>query len=181
MKGIRLRRPSPALVIAILALFVALCGAGYAAVSLPPEAVKSRHIAPRAIEAAHISNDAVGKRAIASGAVGSQEIRNGSLRASDFGAGALPASTATVHTGQQTIAPDQSAIVTASCPDGQRATGGGWFVPVAAGLVISGSYPSADANGRPAEDGSSATGWSVVVRNGPNFGGQFVTYAVCTP
>jgi hypothetical protein len=178
MKGTRLRRPSPALVIAILALFIALCGASYAAMSLAPGAVKSRHIAMRAIKAAHISTGAVGKRAIASGAIGTHEVRNHSLRARDFQASALPASTTTVHSDRTNIAPNQGAIVTASCPDGQHATGGGWLVPVVAGLLIQASYPS-DANGQPLEDGSTPTGWAVIVRNGPNFEGNFVTYAVC--
>jgi hypothetical protein len=180
MNCIRLRRPSSALVIAILALVIALGGTSYAAVSLGPGAVKTRNIAPGAVKAADIATGAVGKRAIATGGVSSQEVRDGSLRARDFGENALPASAITVHSAQTNIVPYQSAVVTASCPDGQRATGGGWFVPVVGSLQIQASYPSANANGDPSQDGSIATGWAVVVRNGPNFDGSFVTYAVCS-
>jgi hypothetical protein len=40
----KLRKPSPAMVVACIALFVALSGAGYAAFSLPDNSVRSRHI-----------------------------------------------------------------------------------------------------------------------------------------
>src|SRR5262245_9657944 len=40
----KLRKPSPAMVVACIALFVALSGAGYAAFQLPDDSVKSRHI-----------------------------------------------------------------------------------------------------------------------------------------
>jgi hypothetical protein len=65
------RRPSPATVIAVLALFVALGGTSYAAVKLP--------------------KNSVGKKQIRTGAVASSEVRNGSLLAQDFRAGQLPA------------------------------------------------------------------------------------------
>jgi hypothetical protein len=40
----KIRKPSPAMVVACIALFVALSGAGYAAFHLPDDSVKSRHI-----------------------------------------------------------------------------------------------------------------------------------------
>jgi hypothetical protein len=40
----KLRKPSPAMIVACIALFVALSGAGYAAFSLPDNSVRSRHI-----------------------------------------------------------------------------------------------------------------------------------------
>jgi hypothetical protein len=40
----KIRKPSPAMVVACIALFVALSGAGYAAFHLPDNSVKSRHI-----------------------------------------------------------------------------------------------------------------------------------------
>jgi hypothetical protein len=181
MQGIHLRRPSPALVIAILALFIALGSASYAAVTLGRGAVKTRNIAPGAIKAAQIATGAVGKRAIATGAVGSDEVRNGSLRAADFRSGALPASTATVHSKRITLGAGQNAAVTAPCPAGQSATGGGWLWLITAGLVVQASFPS-DASGKAVSDGSSATTWTVVVRNGSNQGSlPFSTYAVCAP
>jgi hypothetical protein len=66
----RVRRPSPATVISLIALFVALGGTGYAATQLPRNSVKAKQIAP--------------------GAVRSSEVKDGTLRLNDFKAGELP-------------------------------------------------------------------------------------------
>jgi hypothetical protein len=66
----RVRRPSPATVISLIALFVALGGTGYAATQLPRNSVKARQIAP--------------------GAVRSSEVKDGTLLRKDFKAGELP-------------------------------------------------------------------------------------------
>jgi hypothetical protein len=66
----RFRRPSPTTAIALLALFVALGGTGYAALALP--------------------GNSVGTKQLKNNAVTGAKVRNGSLDASDFG-GTLPA------------------------------------------------------------------------------------------
>ena len=66
-----LRTPSPALVIACLALAISLSGVGYAAAVLP--------------------RDSVGTAQLANGAVDASKIRNGSLLARDFDRALLPA------------------------------------------------------------------------------------------
>jgi hypothetical protein len=71
MKHLHLRRPSPAMGVALLALFVALGGTGYAAVKL--------------------GKNTVGSKQIKSGAVRSAEVKNRSLLKKDFKAGQLPA------------------------------------------------------------------------------------------
>jgi hypothetical protein len=68
-------------VVATLALFVALGGASYAALNLPRNSVRSRHIARGAVK----------RSDIASGAVDSSKVADGKLLASDFAAGQLPA------------------------------------------------------------------------------------------
>ena len=45
MRGIRLHRPSPAMAVALIALFVALGGSGYAAVKINGKNIASRSIA----------------------------------------------------------------------------------------------------------------------------------------
>jgi hypothetical protein len=65
------RRPSPALVVAIAALVVALAGTGYAALKLP--------------------KNSVGSKQIRKNAVTSKKVKNRTLLASDFKAGQLPA------------------------------------------------------------------------------------------
>ncbi len=68
-------------VVATLALFIALGGSSYAALTLPKNSVKARQIA----------KNAVGASEIKARAVGSSEVRNGSLLAGDFATGELPA------------------------------------------------------------------------------------------
>ena len=70
LQGLRSRITS-AHVIALIALFVAIGGTGYAAVKLP--------------------RNSVGSKQIKTGGVRSSEVRNGSLRARDFRDGDLPA------------------------------------------------------------------------------------------
>jgi hypothetical protein len=67
----RLRRPSPAMIVALVALVVALGGTGYAAFKLP--------------------KGSVGSKQIKKNAVNSSKVRDGSLLAGDFKAGQLPA------------------------------------------------------------------------------------------
>ena len=64
------RKPSPAMVIACMALFVALGGASYAAISIP--------------------NNSVGTAQLKANAVISSKVKNHSLKAVDFAQGQLP-------------------------------------------------------------------------------------------
>jgi hypothetical protein len=76
------RRPSPATLIAMLALFVALAESSFV------EPVRSA--ATRLVGGMQIKSNAVGGRHMRDNAVGTAEVRNGSLRAQDFDAGQLP-------------------------------------------------------------------------------------------
>lgn len=67
-------RPSPAMVVAVVALFVALGGSGYAAVKLNGKDITNRSIAGKKLK----RNTVTGR-----------EVRKGSLRASDFKKGQL--------------------------------------------------------------------------------------------
>ena len=77
----RLRKPSPAMLVALLALFVALGGSSYAAVVLSKNSVRSKHIAKGAVKRSEIARSAVN----------SAKVADGSLLATDFNAGQLPA------------------------------------------------------------------------------------------
>jgi hypothetical protein len=70
MSSFHRRRPSPAMIVALIALFVALGGTGYAAVRVPP--------------------NSVGSTQLKSNAVRSSKVKNRSLLAKDFKAGQLP-------------------------------------------------------------------------------------------
>jgi hypothetical protein len=71
MNRFRLQRPSPAMVVALVALFVAMGGVGYAAINLP--------------------KNSVGSTQIKANAVNSSKVANHSLLAGDFKTGQLPA------------------------------------------------------------------------------------------
>jgi hypothetical protein len=76
--------PSPAFVLAAIALFVALGGSSYAAISLGANSVKSRHIAKGQVKASDVAKNAVK----------STKVADGSLVAADFKAGELAAASA---------------------------------------------------------------------------------------
>ena len=82
MKSMRLRvrRPSPALVVAMAALFVALSGTAYAAVELPRNSVGTAQLRSGAVTTTKLHN----------GAVTSNKVLLHSLLAKDFRAGQLP-------------------------------------------------------------------------------------------
>ena len=63
-------RPSPAMIVACIALAVALGGSAYAALKLP--------------------KNSVGSKQIKKNAVNSAKVKNGSLKVADFGAGQIP-------------------------------------------------------------------------------------------
>jgi hypothetical protein len=80
MARLKLQLPSPALAIALLALFVALGGTGYAALALPKNSVGSNQIRKGAVK----------NPKIASNAVTGAKVKPRSLNPSDFRAGSLP-------------------------------------------------------------------------------------------
>jgi hypothetical protein len=100
MRTTRFGRPSPAMVLAFVALLVALGGTSYAAIQLPA--------------------NSVGAKQMKKNAVNSAKVKNGSLKAADFATGQLPATHVTVREG--TPAMNRA---NAGCQPGERAVGGG--------------------------------------------------------
>jgi hypothetical protein len=88
------KMPSPAMAVALLALFVSLGGVGYAASRIGTKQIKNG-----AVTNAKIKNGAVGNHKIANGAVGNRKLadnsistgklQNGSVTASKLGTGVL--------------------------------------------------------------------------------------------
>src|SRR5829696_5640652 len=74
-------RPSPAMLVALLALFVALGGSSYAVITLSKNSVASKHI----------KNGQVKGKDIGKNAVTSRKVKDFSLLAQDFKADQLPA------------------------------------------------------------------------------------------
>jgi hypothetical protein len=74
MKTSRINRPSPALVIATAALFVALGGTGFAAFALPKNSVGTKQLKNGAVTAKKLHSASVGTNQIANGAVTGPKI-----------------------------------------------------------------------------------------------------------
>ena len=80
---LKLRAPSPAMGVALFALFVALSGVGVAATNLT--------LPKNSVGTSQIKNDSVTAAKIAHNSISSVLVKNGSLMASDFAAGQIPA------------------------------------------------------------------------------------------
>lgn len=101
MSSILRHRPSPAMVVACIALLVALGGTSVAAVqALGPNTVGTAQLQANAVTAAKIKNgqvtnaklagNAVSNAKLANNSVTGAKVQNGSLSRADFAAGSLP-------------------------------------------------------------------------------------------
>jgi len=77
-------RPSYANVMATIAVFIALGGGAYAALSLPAGSVTSKQIAKNAVRAKQIKKRAVRKKELARNAVRSRKIKDGRVKSFDL-------------------------------------------------------------------------------------------------
>jgi hypothetical protein len=71
-------------VMATLALFVALGGASYAAIKLPPNSVTKKQITADAVRSSELAADSVDSSHITDGGVGGDDIANGSVGPDDL-------------------------------------------------------------------------------------------------
>ena len=151
-----LRRPSPALVVACVALGIALGGTSYATVLQVPR---------NSVGTAELRNNAVTNRKLARNAVTSAKVRNGSLVRADFARGVLlrgpagatgpagpagpagPPGLSGLERVEVTTAANSTALKTAGmpCPAGKRLLGGGARLNNApAAVAIQASFPDND-------------------------------------
>lgn len=72
----RCRRPSPSLVISVLALFVALSGS---ALALSRGEVKSKHIAKNAVRSKHVHKNAVKAKHVRNGVIRTAKLADGAV------------------------------------------------------------------------------------------------------
>lgn len=135
MRSFLNRRPSPAMVVSLIALFCSLGGVSYG-------------VATGSIDSREIKNNTVRSKDIRNNTVRSRDVRNRSLLARDFKPGQLPAGPrgATGAQGapgvsglERVIAESDTdsispKVVGAECPAGKRAIGSG-------GLISGGTRP----------------------------------------
>jgi hypothetical protein len=177
-----LRKPSPAMIIACVALFLATTGTGVAVISaLPKGSVGAKQLKKNAVISSKIKNNAVVSSKIKNNAVVSSKIKDGSLQAADFASGVLPAAAAAKNVVKRTAKGDFGTVfskATASCNSGELATGGGadWDASTSDGWpVVAYSVPN------PYNATATPTGWSVEVDNMAGSGGvQAIAWVLCT-
>jgi hypothetical protein len=179
-------------VIACVALFVALGGASYAAVTLPANSVGAKQLQKKAVSASKIKRNAVT----------SGKVKDGSLHAGDFKSGELPAGPrgpqglpgAPGATGLQgppgpvklvyrkgtssNIAAGATGGFAVSCPAStSNVVGGGFDVsPVTENVRLITSRPTDGID----PDGIPDDNWEVIVRNAGANPVMVTTYALCT-
>jgi hypothetical protein len=83
------RHLSVANVLSCMALFVALGGVAYAAVKIPPNAVKTKNIAPQAVTNAKLKREAVTSGKIKNGGVNALDLGAGQVTSEKLGTGAV--------------------------------------------------------------------------------------------
>lgn len=169
------RRPSPAMVVACVALVASLGGTGYAAMTLPPKSVGREQIRNGAVGNLQIRDGAITAGKLRSDTVTGGRIRNGSVAAKDLAKGVLPVATTTLQqTSGNPLAPGVVGAVSAQCPAGQHATGGGggFAGPPTTNDKVVDSLPVGDE--RP------VVRWRISVFNGGTEPRTPVAYVICT-
>jgi hypothetical protein len=91
MKWFRPRRPSPALVISLIALFVAMGGTGYAATQLAKNSVGTKQLKKNAVVSSKIKKNAVIGSKIKNNAITGSKVKDHSLTGADINLSALGA------------------------------------------------------------------------------------------
>jgi hypothetical protein len=181
-------RPSPAMVVAFIALFVAIGGSSYAVTRLPASSVGSKQLRKGAVRTTNLANGAVTGAKVKNGSLTAADIRVASLagitaanatNATHAGAaGALDRVTYVRQGGSVPAAPppatpgETSTVVggtSAACPAGTFAVGGGVGVDDNQNTSVVDSFPSPDGRA-----------WSARVDNSDIGAGHgFTVVAVC--
>jgi hypothetical protein len=174
------RSPSPALVVACLALAVSLGGTGYAALILPPNSVGT----------AQLRNDAVISAKVRNGTLVLADVRAGQLESRFFTRAQADARflRTTVVSSPPNAAVDAGsfALQLVQCPTGQQAIGGGVDVGNVNTVRVAASHPllaNQPPGLLPLPTGNlpAAVGWRGVVHNQGTSQQQFRVVAVCAP
>jgi hypothetical protein len=99
------RRPSAALVVSFLALFVALGGAGWAALRVPPNSVGTTQLQNFSVSNAKLRGNSVGPAKIMPGAVGARQVNSSQVQLRVTGSCVLGAVQSFTASGDVTCTP----------------------------------------------------------------------------
>jgi hypothetical protein len=127
MSLIKVRKPSPALVVAILALIVAMAGGAYA-VTLPKKSVGPKQLKAGAVKTGKIRDGAVITSKLGDAAVTAPKLGDAAVTAPKLGTAAVIAAKlgpAVIHRGEITVGDGVGAALTVSCGSTERLLSGG--------------------------------------------------------
>jgi hypothetical protein len=160
------KRPSPALVVAIAALVVAMAGTGYAATQLPKNSVGNKQLKKNAVTSSKVKNKTLKLKDLSGGARNGLKGDKGDK--GDRGLrGASGATNVRVRKGTGQVSsgggPNPEADDIASCNPGERAVGGGggWSGTPSASLHIGRTEPAVGTAHGDAVAGQTPNGWFV--------------------
>lgn len=185
-----IRRPSAALVVALIALFAALGGTGYAAATLSGRDIQKRtipanRVVPNALGGGQVDESKLGPVPVAQQALTAQNAGTASnaQRLDGRSATAFLANGTRVETNQVNVANNAAVTVTASCLPSEKGIGGGaaWMIvnsdnATSLDAQLNASFPL-PAGGGAAE----ITGWRAVGINRAGSARGLRVYAICVP
>jgi hypothetical protein len=180
MRSRFLRRPSPALIVALIALFVSLGGTSYAALSLPRNSVGTAQLKNRAVTKKKISKKTIASLRGERGPQGPQGPQGATGARGATGAQGLPG-VANVYRSTLAISLPASGDVRLNplCNPGDFATGGGYFLNSATltdaqrDVEVFSNGPDTDLNVQ------NPPGWDIGIHNKTTTARTGFAYAVC--
>lgn len=188
MRTISSSRPSPALIIAILALFVGLGGSSYAAVKLNGAQVRTNSMPGNRVKADTLTGQQINEASL--GTVPSAAAASVSKSLNGRSQASFMASTTRIEFSRTAVAAQKpSGVVEANCRNDERAIGGGgaWAFPNASAtsvttsslMTLNVSAPKLDPSGK------RISGWQAAGYNGTpanlNVALELRVYAICVP
>jgi hypothetical protein len=120
---LRRHRPSPAMAVALVALFVSLGGTSYSAISLSKNSVRSKHIANGQVKRVDIARDAVNSARVKDFTLVANDFKPGQYPVGPQGPKGDPGTPGATNVRVRKAAGFDRATV--QCQPGERATGGG--------------------------------------------------------
>ena len=176
MQRVLKNRPSPAIVISLIALFVALGGTSYAAFSLPKGSVGSAQLKRRAVTPTKVAPATVRLFKGQQGARGLQGPQGPTGAAGTNGTNGTNGATNVVirHTDTATPTANQTTGI-ARCNAGEQATGGGALISGGVGGASQWMQPGSPVP----SSGSLPPGWFASYYNSSGFSDTLSVYVIC--
>jgi len=131
-------RPSPAMIVAIIALIAALSGSAYAA--LGKNSVGSRQLKAQAVTTGKLANNAVNGRKVANASLSGEDINLGALGTVPSAVEASHASNADTVTGHAAACPSGTTLIRGICFDSASNGPVGSVKAAADGCAAKGGY-----------------------------------------